>query len=282
MKMKIRPSTIAGTWYSDRPAQLTHDLQTYLDQNQVQPPPGQVWGIVAPHACYHYSGRVAAYAFNCLVGLHPDLVVIISPLHQAYTAPLLTTAHQAYQTPLGMVEVDTLAIRALDQALRFRLDCSLTPVFYDTEHSVEIELPFLQYLLGEFQLLPIMLHDQSPALIETLGQALAETVQGQSVLFVASSDLSHFYPQERACKYDDRLLQQLEGFNPQGVLDVEAEGVGFACGRGAIAATLWATQALGANRVTVLNHATSGDVSGHLGAVVGYGAAVIWEQKSDQ
>lgn len=281
MKEKIRPSSIAGTWYPDDPVRLTRELDHYLKQGQVPPPPGRVWGIVVPHACYHYSGQVAAYAFNCLAGLAPDLVVVVSPFHQAYTAPLLTTAHKAYQTPLDLIEVDTQAVQALNQALRPRLGYGLAPLLYDTEHSLEIELPFLQHILGKFRLLPVMLHNHNTAAIKALGQALAETLQGQSVLFVASSDLSHFYPQEIACKYDDRLLRRLEKFDPQGVLDAEAEGVGFACGRGAIAVVLWATQALGANRVTVLHHATSGDVSGNLRAVVGYGAAVIWERGND-
>jgi AmmeMemoRadiSam system protein B len=102
-------------------------------------------------------------------------------------------------------------------------------------------------------------------------------LQGRQVLFVASSDLSHFYPQNTASRLDSELLRRLELFDPMGVMDAEEEGVGFACGRGAIAAVLWASRQLGANRVSILHHATSGDISGDYEAVVGYGAAVIWE-----
>jgi AmmeMemoRadiSam system protein B len=107
-------------------------------------------------------------------------------------------------------------------------------------------------------------------------------MRGRSVLIVASSDLSHFYPQVVAEKYDAAMLGRVAAFDPDGVLRVEEEGVGFACGRGALAAMLIATQRLGANRVRVLHHATSGAVTGDRGAVVGYGAAVVWEELSER
>jgi hypothetical protein len=198
-------------------------------------------------------------------------------MHSGDRAPLLTTGHQAYGTPLGAVPVDGEAVRRLDQILQERLGRGLKPVYNDPEHALEIELPFLQHVLGDFRLLPLMLADQRTHIVETLGRALAEVVRDRRVLFVASSDLSHFYPQARARELDTELLRRVEAFDPQSVMDAEEEGVGFACGRGAIAAVLWATQALGANRASVLHYATSGDVTGDLKAVVGYGAAAIWQ-----
>jgi AmmeMemoRadiSam system protein B len=108
-----------------------------------------------------------------------------------------------------------------------------------------------------------------------LGLALAKTLQGRRALLVASTDLSHFYPQAVAETLDAELLRCVAAFDPQGVLDAEEQGKGFACGRGALAAVLWAAKALGADTVKVLNHATSGDVTGDYTQVVGYGAAVI-------
>lgn len=281
--MNIRPSPIAGAWYPDNPTILTRDLERYLtqaQQAQLEPPAGRVWGVVAPHAGYQYSGPVAAYAFNCLRDLRPDLVVVISPLHTAHAAPLLTTAHEAYETPLGLIEVDTGAVSQLNGALRRRLGQGLTPIRYDREHALEIELPFLQHLLADFRLLPLMISRQQTPVVEALGEALAEVLRGRSALFVASSDLSHFYPQAKARQLDAEVLRRLAAFDPAGVMNVEKEGAGFACGRGAIAAVLLAAKRLGANRVQVLHHATSGDISGDFSSVVGYGAAVIW-QKSE-
>ncbi len=275
--MNIRPSPIAGTWYPGQADALTRDLDRYLNQAETAVPDGKIWGVVVPHAGYRYSGPVAAYGFNCLRGLQPDLVVVISPLHSVHRPPLLTTSHDAYETPLGLLPVEKTAVSQLNDALHKRIGTSLTTIANDREHSLEIELPFLQHILGQFRLLPIMMRQQSKKMARGLGQALADILRGRRALLVASSDLSHFYPQSQAKKLDDEVLRRLEAFDPEGVIDAEDEGVGFACGRGAIAATLWAAQELGANEVSVLHHATSGDVTGDFNSVVGYGTAVIWE-----
>jgi len=280
--MNVRPSPIAGSWYPRQPEALSWELTQYLDRARVKLPTGKIWGIVVPHAGYYYSGPVAAYAFKCLLGLHPELVAVVSPFHYSHQAPLLTTAYEAYKTPLGLVEVDAQAVKELDHALRERLDYGLTLLHQDREHSLEIELPFLQHILGQFRLLPVMIRDQGLPVAKVLGQALAATLQGRRALLVASSDLSHFYPQKTAHRLDTELLRRLEAFDPQAVMEAEADGVGFACGRAAIASVLWAARQLGANQVRILNHATSGDVSGDLDSVVGYGAALIWQESEGQ
>jgi AmmeMemoRadiSam system protein B len=280
--MNVRPSPIAGRWYPSEPEALTWELNQYLDRARIKPPSGKIWGIVVPHAGYYYSGPVAAYAFKCLHGLQPEVVAVISPFHHGHHAPLLTTAYGAYQTPLGLIQVDTQAVNELDRALRECFEAGLTTLHNDMEHSLEIELPFLQHVLGRFRLLPVMVPDQRPVVAKALGQALAATLQGKSALLVASSDLSHFYPQKTACRLDAELLRRLEAFDPQGVMEAETEGVGFACGRAAIAAVLWAARQLGADRVRILHHATSGDVTRDLDSVVGYSAALIWQEAEER
>jgi hypothetical protein len=280
--MKIRPSPLAGRWYPGDPDILVAELDRYLDQVDCQPPPGKIWGVVAPHAGYRYSGPVAAHAFHCLRGLKPDLVVVVSPLHQPHFDAVLTSPYEAYQTPLGQIPVDRAAIEQFNLALRERLDDNVGLLYQDQEHALEIELPFLQHLLGPFRLLPIMLCDQSSYVAKAVGAALARLTPARNALFVASSDLSHFYPEPVANRFDYELLSRLEAFDPEGVILADIEGAGFACGRGAIAAVLWATQALGANRVQILRHATSGDISGDYGSVVGYGAAVIWQAGDEE
>jgi AmmeMemoRadiSam system protein B len=280
--MNIRPSAIAGRWYPGQPEALIWELDQYLEQAQGKPPGGKIWGLVVPHAGYYYSGLVAAYAFKCLEGLRPEIVAIVSPLHSDHAAPLLTTAYEAYQTPLGMVEVDTQAIADLDRALQEEFGEGLTPLQQDREHALEIELPFLQRVLDQFCLLPVMIRDQRTAVAQALGQALAVTLKGRPALLVASSDLSHFYPQPLAHHLDTELLRRLAAFDPQGIMEAELEGVGFACGDAAIAAVLWAARELGANRVNILRQATSGEVTGDLNSVVGYGSAVIWQEAEEK
>jgi AmmeMemoRadiSam system protein B len=120
-----------------------------------------------------------------------------------------------------------------------------------------------------------MVADPSQRVTRALGEALAQVLHGQQAILVASTDLSHFYPQPLANRLDAEMLSQVEAFNPEGVLKTEEEGKGFACGRAALAAVLWAARGLGADTVKVLRHATSGDVTGDFSQVVGYGAAVI-------
>jgi hypothetical protein len=157
----------------------------------------------------------------------------------------------------------------------------MTPVKNDPEHSLEIELPFLQRALrNSFRLLPIMVRDVSPRVTRTLGNCLAKVLQHRNFLLVASTDLSHFYPQEVAKVLDRAVLRQVEALDPEGVLEVEEKGEGFACGRGALAAVLWAAKELGADTARVLQHATSGDITGDYTQVVGYAAAVFTQKAS--
>lgn len=275
MALDVRPSPIAGTWYPGEAAALAASVDGYLAQARVEPLPGRLIGLVAPHAGHLYSGAVAAHAFRLLEGETPEVVAIVSPYHAVHRAPLLTTAHQAYATPLGTVPVDHERLDRLAAELG-RSGVGLEALAHDREHALEIELPFLQRALQQpFALLPLMARANEPRALEALGHALAEVLRGTPAVLVASSDLSHFYPDTAARRFDRALLERLEAFDPAGVLAAEEQGLGFACGRGAIAAVLWAARDLGADRVHVLHHATSGDVTGDRSSVVGYAAAAI-------
>ncbi len=279
--LDIRPSPIAGTWYEGRPKALAAEIDHYLDQAELPELPGKVIAVIAPHAGHRYSGPVAGYAFAAVRSLKPELVAVISPMHHPYFEPLLVTAHAAYATPLGEIPLDKQAVSALDTALRAELAFGLSPVSRDPEHSLEIELPFLQRALGgEFKLLPVMVREQSPKVSKKLGKALAQVLEGQNALLVASTDLSHFYTQDEANAYDAEMLRCIESFAPESIFAAERSGKGFACGHAAVAAVLWAARELGADTIKVLHHATSGDVTGDYSQVVGYGAAVVLRTKA--
>jgi len=272
----VRPSPIAGAWYEGNPKALARVVDQYLDQAELPELPGKVIAVIAPHAGHIYSGPVAGYAFATVRGRTPDVVAVLSPMHQPYYESLLTTAHSAYETPLGQVPVDSDIVAKLDSRLRTSLGYGLTPVAYDHEHSLEIELPFLQRALGAgFKLLPVMVRSQSAKVSQQLGADLAETLSGTNALIVASTDLSHFYSQDDAVAFDTEMLRRIESFSPEDVFSAEKDKQGFACGLGALTAVLWAAKAMGASTVKVLRHATSGDVTGDYSSVVGYGAAVI-------
>jgi MEMO1 family protein len=283
--MDLRPSPIAGQWYSGHAPSLARSVDAYLEaaKAEVHTPAGEIVGVIAPHAGHKYSGPVAAYAFEAVRGLKVDTVTIMCPSHFHDDGLLITSSHEAYATPLGTVPVDQEALELLRADLAAALsvpgDFALAAIRHDHEHAIEIELPFLQRVLAEgFNLIPVMLRDQSPRVARALGLALAKVLRGRRALLVGSSDLSHYYPQPIAQQLDAEMLKQIGAFDPDGVLVTEAEGRGFACGHGAIAAALWAARELGANHAQVLKHATSGDTSGDYAQVVGYGAAVIWKE----
>lgn len=276
--LDVRPSPIAGTWYPGDPALLADSIDQYLESCTQTTHIGQIMGLVVPHAGHRYSGHVAAEAFLQLKGAEPEIVVMVTPLHHPASGQVLLSGHQAYETPLGQIPIDTDLQDRFSDELSSEFGITVQRIRNDNEHSLEIELPFLQRVLPPtFQLLPIMIRDQSRQPVEGVGRTLGKMLSDRPpVVLVASSDLSHFYPQSVAKKLDAEVLTRIESFDPLSVLEVETDGAGFACGRGAIAAVLWAAKALGADTVKVLKHATSGDVTSDFDSVVGYGSALIY------
>ncbi len=277
---EVRPSPIAGTWYEGQADRLARAVDGYISAASLPELPGKIIAVIAPHAGHRYSGPVAGYAFAAVKNYIPDVIAVLSPMHNLYPYPFITSAHAAYVTPLGQIQIDRLLVNALDQKLKERLGYGLTPVVNDPEHSLEIELPFLQRAIKkDFSLLPVMLRQQTRLSARQMGEALAEVLDGKNALMVASTDLSHFHHQSRANTLDAAMLAQVAAFSPDGVFEIDENGEGEACGIGALTAVMWASKALGANKIKVLKHATSGDVTGDFQRVVGYGSAVIW--KSD-
>ncbi|HEY9122311.1 MAG TPA: AmmeMemoRadiSam system protein B [Brevefilum sp.] len=272
----IRPSPIAGTWYSGDPGQLRKTVDRYIENASNPDLPGEVVAVVAPHAGYRYSGQVAGHAFKAIKGQVYDTVLVISPLHQYHSQPILTSAHTAYQTPLGNIPIARDVLDRIHANLKEKTGVELTQIRNDQEHSLEIELPFLQRAIdGEFGLIPLMLRDQSRFFSESLGELIAETIKDSSCLMVASSDLSHFHPETTANKLDQLVLQAVTDFSPDALFDLKEKGLGQACGLAPIATVLWASLALGADKVTLLSYDTSATTTGDRSSVVGYGAAAI-------
>lgn len=278
----IRPAQLAGQWYPANPKHLAEEVDRYISAANMGVLDGEVVAVMSPHAGYMYSGSVAGYAFSAIKDLSPELVIIISPMHQPYYAPVMTTAHSAYQTPLGLIPVNRESIDCLSAILKNEAGVKLAEVAHDPEHSLEIELPFLQRAVNSgYQILPIMLRDQSAVMARNLAKALTQALvqlglakRGSSLL-VASTDLSHYYSQSRAKQLDDELLKQVALFDADGVIKTEEQGKGYACGRGALSTVMWTAKALGAKSAKILKYATSGDVSGDYDRVVGYAAAAF-------
>ena len=267
-------------WYEGERKVLARQVDAYLDAAQLSPLTGEVVGVIAPHAGHRYSGPVAGYAFAAVRGATPELVAVLSPFHNYHHAALLISAHDGYETPLGSVAIDKDAVGELEDNLAAEGGPGLTRITNDPEHSLEIELPFLQQALAStWRLLPVMVRAQDAPTCKLLGQALAKVLNGRKALLVASTDLSHYHDQQVAVTLDRTMLEQVEAFEPETLFDLERSGRGSACGLGAMAAVMWAARELGADKVEILRHATSGDITGDFSAVVGYGAAAILKSK---
>ncbi len=276
-KPTSRPSPIAGTWYTSEAAALSRQIDSFINDAMITEEDihGKVTGLVAPHAGYRFSGRTAGYAYKTIKGEKRDLVVILSPFHQYFSGDLITTTHQAYSTPLGEVPVDMDALVKLEEVLK-KNSIPIHQVSNDSEHSLEIQLPFLQRALSaNFKLLPLMIRSRDVHILEQTAEALFNVVEDQNFVIIASTDLSHFYPLDIAEVMDVEMLKQIKEMNPEGVLSAEREGSASACGASAVAVMLWLTKKVGAKKAHILNYSTSADSTDDKTSVVGYCSAAV-------
>lgn len=276
----IRHSVIAGNWYPGDAVVLKKKLSDFLSAVESGEENQDVFALIVPHAGYIYSGKTAAHAFKLIEGQSFERVIIASPFHAPATEAFLTTAFEQYETPLGRVTVDQDGLGQLNEYLSAHHVPMIESVRGEREHSLEIELPFLQYALSDpFEVVPVMVRTQKADWLKVLGEGLAELAQNRKTLLVASTDLSHFYEVKTAKLMDEQVLDYIEAMSPMELLAGNVQGHAQACGAGAVAAVLWAAQAVGAMDVRLLCYSHSGMVTGDDHSVVGYGAAVIYKGK---
>lgn len=269
----IRHSPIAGSWYPGDQQSLRSTLDRYLQEAEIADIPGTIRGLIAPHAGYPYSGPVAAHAYKQVMDQRYEVVIVIAPLHRIHAGPIAMTQYRYYETPLGLVPVDDELVQTLSKRIQVQF------VGRDNEHSLEIQLPFLQHVLPEVNLLPIMLGTQDPDACQQLGQVVGDLVTDRQALFVASTDLSHFHTQSRAQTLDQRFVQAVEAYDLNRLASDLAQRKTEACGAGPVLTVMAAAERLGSAHARILRHATSGDVTGDMGNVVGYAAGVIYTDR---
>jgi AmmeMemoRadiSam system protein B/AmmeMemoRadiSam system protein A len=270
---KIRESVIAGTWYPGQPEILKREIQKYLAQVDGSPLQGELIGLVSPHAGYRYSGGVAAHAYKLLEQHSFDRVVIIAPSHRAYFKGASIYNLGGYSTPLGVVPLDR---ELVDGLMEHSPLISYVPQAHAQEHSLEIQLPFLQVILKDFMLTPIVLGEQSLDFCAQLAAVISQVCRGKRVLLVASSDLSHYHSYKEAKKLDQIVMDRVAAFDAQGLSKNLRTGDCEACGGGPIMTLMLAARDLGADVAKILHYANSGDVTGETGEVVGYMSAAFY------
>jgi AmmeMemoRadiSam system protein B len=272
-RSSVRPPICADDqWYPSRPEPLRQLVDRLLDEAPRVSLDGELIGLVSPHAGYRFSGHVAAAAYRAARDNRPydyETVVLIGPVHRMYTEGFVTSSRSAWATPLGEVPLDREVIDALSKVV------SLQRLAHDNEHSLEVQLPFLQRALGDFALVPIMMGDQSLQSCYLLGDAIAQAVKGKKALLVASTDLSHYYDYETAKRLDQHVLDFVQAYDEEGLARALNAREAEACGGGPVVTVMWAARALGANKAHIVKYANSGDVWPDRSAVVGYAAVAI-------
>ena len=271
----IRLPAVAGLFYPAKKMELDREVAIYLENAPEAEIPGRIIGIVAPHAGYMYSGGVAAHAYRQIVDADIDVVAIISPSHREYFTEISVFDGSAYTTPLGSVSIARdLAVKLAD----FNPQIILSEKGHRfEEHALEVQLPFLQKVLEDFRLLPIVMGEHSHDNIETLAAGLRSVLHDQKALIVASSDLSHFYNAAKAKSLDLQVKERIAAFDPDALFADLQSGNCEMCGGGPVVTAMKACALLGANHSQVMMYRHSGEVTGDKSEVVGYLSALFYE-----
>jgi AmmeMemoRadiSam system protein B/AmmeMemoRadiSam system protein A len=273
----VRQPGVAGGFYPADPTALSAMVDDLLAHASPPPINDPILAVVAPHAGYQYSGPVAAFTYAALKGRKFSRVVVIAPSH--YEAFDFTSIYDgdAYATPLGTVGVDkAFAMQLAKMSPTMRLSSQgHIPTAKGAEHALEVELPWLQRVLGDFQLVPVVMGDQSYESSRALGVALAKLIQGSDTLILASSDLSHYHQYDEAVKIDHKTLNALRAWDYFSMSRNFEARIWEACGGAPIVAAMIAAERMGANQALVLKYANSGDITGDHSRVVGYSADVF-------
>lgn len=284
VSMSIRKAAAAGTFYPSDPERLAQQVDRFLESVPDDSLGGRPMILVEPHAGYVYSGQVAAHGYGLLRHLDVSSVVVISPSHMDRFPFASVFDGDAYETPLGRIDIDEDLCRQIVTSggpLERSSRGHLQPGLAHKEHALEVQLPFLQRVLGSFRIVPVVMGSQTWEICEALGNALAPLLGRRDVLIVASSDLSHFYPYDVAREKDDRFCRLLETMDPIKLYEAVERRHCEACGAGPVVATLVARKASGRGRCRVLCQANSGDVTGDRDRVVGYASAVVVDVVSE-
>ncbi|MGE5840117.1 MAG: AmmeMemoRadiSam system protein B [Deltaproteobacteria bacterium] len=270
---EVRSPVLAGTWYPGNPEVLRQAVAGYLSKAEASSAEGKAVTMIVPHAGYVYSGQVAAYSYKLVQRRSPGTVVLIGPSHRVAFRGFSVSRYSGYKTPLGVAPVDQdLAGRLLSMNPQMKWVAQADA----QEHSLEIQIPFLQGVLKEFRIVPILMGDQDLETCTVLAQSLIRSLMTmEDAVILASTDLSHYHTDQQARTLDGEFIRHVRDFAPEALAKAVVSGSCEACGAGPAVAAMLAARELGANRSVILNYANSGDVTGDRRQVVGYLSAAL-------
>lgn len=269
----VRPSILEGSWYPKDPIALSKMVEGFLKEADKDVCQGMLKALIVPHAGYVYSGQVAAHGYALLREFRIHRVILVGPSHRKSFSGASVNLQAGYRTPLGVVPVDqSFAKRLIHESELIRW----IPEAHEREHSLEIQLPFLQKVITSFQIVPILMGTQNWETCRTLSQVIVKTLgPSPGTLLLASTDLSHFHSYAKAKALDHTFIDLVDSMEPQALSRALSQRKTEACGGGPTVTVLLAARQVGANRACILRYANSGDVTGDHSRVVGYLSAAI-------
>jgi hypothetical protein len=273
----VRSPAVAGTFYPASARTLEREIDELLKRAVLPKQSRSVCGLVSPHAGYIYSGFTAAHGYNVIKNRSFDSVIVIGPSHHEYFHGASVYPGESYRTPLGVVPIHN---ELRSEIVQDEKQIFLSIAGHRAEHSVEVQIPFLQKVLGPFSFVPIIMGEQTIELCEKLSDAISSAAKGRNVLLVASSDLSHYHPYDEAVSLDRRVIDLVESYDPLQLMDRLDHRELEACGGGPIVTVMLAARKLGANKARVIHYCNSGDITGEKDAVVGYLSAILSQESS--
>jgi len=265
----IRSPAVAGRFYPSDPRELAAEIDIYAPPDAEKLP---ALGCVVPHAGYMYSGHVAGAVYSSLQ--IPSRCILLGPRHFPKGQPMAILTEGSWQTPFGEAPIDSELASKLAHAFPLLRE---DPVAHEREHSLEVQIPFLQRLVQDLRFVPVVLASDRYDALEQLGQAVAQVVSAESerVLVIASTDMNHYESDAITREKDRKAIERILALDPRGLYDtVRKEGITM-CGYAATVAMLVAMNRLGAKEAKLVRYATSGDVTGDRGEVVGYAGITI-------
>lgn len=268
---KIRRAAVAGMFYPSSLEKLRREIELLLEVSIPEIKLENIFGLISPHAGYIYSGRTAAYAYNQVKDKSYDKVIIISPSHREYFPGISVFDGYGFETPLGVVEVDEDLCNQLAKKSRSIFRSSMGHI---NEHAVEVQIPFLQTVLKDFRIVPVVMGDQGKIFTDELAERIA-AYGGENTLIVASSDLSHYYTEASADTMDSIVEQRVRNFDINGLEEDFNTGRCEACGAGPILSLMKSALIKNKKKSYVLHRDNSGTTSGDYMKVVGYLSAAV-------
>jgi MEMO1 family protein len=269
MAPSLRQPAVAGRFYPQHPETLLADVEAYLSSCADATP---AIACMVPHAGYVYSGHVAGAVFSIIEV--PRRCILLCPNHTGMGHPLSIMSEGAWQTPLGLAEIDSEIAETLKQNLPLLVEDAAA---HRAEHAAEVELPFLQVRQPHFTFVPIALGTAHFEPLVALGEAIAEVVRAQDepILIIASSDMNHYENDQITRIKDQKAIEPILRLDARGLYDVVMNENISMCGFGPAVAMITAVRRLGATSAELVRYATSGDVSGDREMVVGYAGVVV-------